>query len=302
MNSAAPLVCPACDIPPRRGLRLKNGERLLRCPRCGLGWWNWPQFDPAGFYDRDYFQSAEATKGYDDYAALEPAARLTARARLRYIRRVRPGPSGTSPGARMIELGCGTGCFLDEARRAGWEARGLEVSEYAARVARARGFPVECAELEDAHRLFGTRSADCVALWDVIEHVRDPRAALLTASALLAPGGLLALSTGDLLSLCARFTGAQWHLFNLPEHLFFFTVESLRRLLQAAGLRLLRVRREVNWIPVRYAIERLRKPLGLRHEAAPDFPKSGWRQALDSAAVPATLLDVIGCYAARDLH
>lgn len=302
MTGGSPAVCPACNIPPSRGMLLANGERLLRCPRCGLGWWRWPAFDPAHFYNRDYFQSSTAAKGYDDYAALEPAGRLTARSRLRHLARLigKSESSRIENSPRVIELGCGTGFFLDEARRAGWTVRGLEVSDYAARVARERGLPVECAGVEDAARLFGEPRVECVALWDVIEHVRDPRETLVSAARLLGQGGVLALSTGDLLSLCARFSGSRWHLFNLPEHLFFFTVASLRRLLGTAGLRLASVRREINWIPLQYAFERLRKPLGFSpsrtgREAAP-----AWSSRLGSAALPATLLDVIGCYAVRE--
>lgn len=289
-----PRVCPACGVAPRRGLTLRNGAALLGCSRCGLGWWDWPAFEPAEFYDRDYFQSPKAGKGYDDYAALEPAARRTARARLRRIRRLlaRTRPGGEP--RRLLELGCGTGCFLDEARAAGWSARGLEVSPYAARVAGDRRLDVTCAGVEAASRVFAGQRADCVALWDVLEHVCDPRATLRDAGALLEPGGVLALSTGDLHSLCARLSGRAWHLFNLPEHLYFFTPTCLKRLLAAAGLRRVTVTREINWIPLHYAAERLRKSLGLRAR-----PGTARGAPIDRLALPATLLDVIGCYAVR---
>ena len=65
-----PPRCIACGTSPRRTLRLSGGVWLLRCPRCLLGWWDWPPFDPQAFYDQSYFQSVAAPKGYDDYTAL----------------------------------------------------------------------------------------------------------------------------------------------------------------------------------------------------------------------------------------
>ena len=64
-------MCIACGALPRLRHRLSNGLDFLQCPRCLLGWWPWPAFDPAVFYDQDYFQGTAATKGYDDYTALD---------------------------------------------------------------------------------------------------------------------------------------------------------------------------------------------------------------------------------------
>ncbi len=311
--TTAPQVCPACEVPPLRpsrsapaqALYLPGGHELLRCPSCGLGWWLWPQFDPAGLYDRSYFQSCAApcsgargageaggaqSKGYDDYAALEPAARLTARARLRRIGRVLGNRAFTGGACRLFEIGCGTGVFLDEARRAGWRVGGLEVSEYAAGQAEARGLDVVCQAVED-WRPPGP-VFDCVVLWDVLEHLRDPAGALRRAAGSLRRGGVLALSTGDLNSLCARLSGSRWHLFTLPEHLFFFTPGALRRLLTRAGCRAVRVTRETYWAPLSYLLERLGKSLraGRRPAAA------AWMRHV---LMPANLLDVLGVYALR---
>src|SRR4029450_5031425 len=89
---------------------------------------------------------------------------------------------------------------------------------------------------------------------------------------------------------CARLSGSHWHLFNLPEHLFFFSPRSLELLLNQAGCAVQSVAREVNWVPVSYLVERLAKPLGGRPPQTPLPAK--W-------VIPATLLDVIGLYARK---
>ena len=284
--AGCPQTCPACDAVPRPSITLRQGVRLLECPVCCLRWWPWPPFDPSAFYDQNYFQSDQDQKGYSDYSALEPGVRRTARARLQRIGRLL---AGQRPECRILDLGCGTGCFLDEARRAGWSVEGVEVSEYAARQARERDLNVRCAPLEDL--ILPAQTYDCVTLWDVIEHVRDPRGVIAATAAALRPGGVLALSTGDVTSWCARLSGRRWHLYTLPEHLFFFSPNSLRRLIRAAGCEPVRTVDEVNWVPVRYIVERLGKTLLGRSATM----TSAWSRWL----VPATLFDVLGIYARK---
>jgi SAM-dependent methyltransferase len=297
-GTAPPQKCLACGRLPEDARMLPQGVRIVRCPGCGLEWWRWPAFDPETFYDQAYFQSVQVSKGYDDYAALEPGVRRTARARLGRIARLRRSPPG-----RLLDVGCGTGCFVDEARHAGWDARGIEVSPYAAAVASERGLPVTCQSIE-ALRLEPS-SLDAVTLWDVLEHVTDPAGALAQAASALRPGGVLALSTGDVSSWCARWSGARWHLYNIPEHLFFFSRTALVLMLERSGCRVLRIVREVNWVPLAYVFERLRKtlrrPRPARPTPTPSAPLVASRDRRVAARwlVPATLLDVLGLYALR---
>lgn len=284
---AAPAMCVVCGGAPGVGPRLPTGAASRRCIRCGLVWWDWPEFEPAALYDRDYFQSTQHAKGYDDYAALEPGVRRTARLRLGRLERcVRLGSeSGAGAKRRLFEIGCGTGVFLDEARSAGWEVCGAEVSAYGAAQAAQRGLRVERAAIEELRPT--SEKFDCVAMWDVIEHLRDPDGAIAFAASILRPGGWMALSTGDVDSMAARVSGSRWHLYNLPEHLFFFTVRSLRALLARHGFETKLVVREWQWVPASYLVERLSKTL-LRRQTRPG---AGPRWLL-----PATLFDIVGLY------
>lgn len=284
---SAPRRCPICEIPPRRAYRLHNRCYLLQCPRCRVAWWRWPSFDPAAFYDRDYFASERSPKGYADYPALAPAVRRTALSRLRRIECMLGGDGGS--GRSLLDIGCATGGFPAAAAERGWRARGVEVSAWAAAQAREAGLDVRCAAIDtlpdDEPRY------DCVTLWDVVEHLPDPFAAIRRAATLCRAGGVLALSTGDITSLCAALCGPRWHLFNLPEHLFFFSPHSLRLMLSRAGFRVRQIRREVNWSPVGYLVERVCKTCGVA-------PVASGRRA-KRWLVPATLMDVLGVYAVR---
>ena len=75
---------------------------------------------------------------------------------------------------------------------------------------------------------------DVIVLLDVIEHLPSPRDTLALCARHLNPGGIIVLTTGDFGSLCARLAGARWRLMTPPQHLWFFTRESMRRLAASA--------------------------------------------------------------------
>ncbi|MFN8542849.1 MAG: class I SAM-dependent methyltransferase [Candidatus Binatia bacterium] len=280
-----PTICPACDRVPQRVARRVQGRELWRCPACGLRWWDFRGVDPGALYTGAYFRG-EAAHGYDDYYALRPALEHTGRIRLRRIARL----LGVTRG-HLLELGCGPGFFLAVARAAGWETHGVELSADACRHAcDVLGLSVTCAPAETT--VVPPGSADLVVLWDVLEHLPDPAAALRTAAAALRPGGGLALTTGDVESVVARLSGERWHLYTFPEHLYFHTPRSVRTLLQRSGFEVRAIRREGMVVSAAYAVERVAKTL-LGGRGRLRLP------ALSRLCVPVNLGDVLAVYAIR---
>jgi SAM-dependent methyltransferase len=157
---------------------------------------------------------------------------------------------------RLLDVGCAGGLFLHHALRAGWSVTGIEPSEALSTEARERlgsKGEIHCGTLEGAILLPGF---DAVTLWDVLEHVPDPRAFLYACRALLRPGGHLFLNVPDLDSLEARLLGRRWPLF-LPEHLNYFNRGSLRLCGERAGLTLVRFGRRRASFSVKYVAKRV---------------------------------------------
>jgi SAM-dependent methyltransferase len=136
-------------------------------------------------------------------------------------------------GGRLVDVGCGPGLLLDEARRRGYETVGLELSRTSAAHARdALGLDVRELALED----FPEReSFDVVVLADVLEHLDDPVGGVARCAALLRPGGVLCVVTPDPSSATARLAGARWWGY-VPAHTCLLPRATLRELLAAAGL------------------------------------------------------------------
>jgi SAM-dependent methyltransferase len=146
-----------------------------------------------------------------------------------------------APG-RLLEVGCAGGWLLKHATEQGWEARGVELSAEAVAHARGLGLDVFHGDLADAH--LPPCSFDLVYMGDVLEHVPEPKTALLEAARVLKPGGHLYLrgpittnSMARRLALAVyRLAGRDIVLREPPYHLLEFRPQSLRLLFERAGL------------------------------------------------------------------
>jgi 2-polyprenyl-3-methyl-5-hydroxy-6-metoxy-1,4-benzoquinol methylase len=142
------------------------------------------------------------------------------------------------PRGRLLDVGCGYGLMLDEARRRGYDVEGVELSVDAVRYARERlGLPVREMALEDG-ALDGALESECydvVLAVDVLEHFDDPVVALDRMCALLAPAGALLVVTPDPSSLVARAAGGRWWCYE-PAHACLIPRKTLYELLRTRGL------------------------------------------------------------------
>ncbi len=224
-----------CELCGRAGPALVfeiDGYRVVRCHACSLVFVGNPPDDEslAALYDEAYWEAPE-TPGYTGYEAQAERKRHHFRTLLARME------SFLDPG-RLFEIGCAYGFFLDEARGRGWSVSGVEPSPSAASHAKdVLRLDVHAGPVESAP--FSPASFDAVVMWDVIEHLSAPLRTLRTAEALLRPGGLLALSIGDVASLSARLQGRHWSLYTPPWHLFFFSSRTLSKAIEAVGLELL---------------------------------------------------------------
>jgi 2-polyprenyl-3-methyl-5-hydroxy-6-metoxy-1,4-benzoquinol methylase len=225
--------CALCGARDTRRLYTKFGWGIERCRRCGLVYAN-PRADEAEIlkrYSREYF--------WDEYlpAAGVPGGRVEyefidgrSRAMLALIRRWAPR------GSRLLEVGTGAGLFLKAAERAGWQVAGVELSDAAAAFARdALGLDIR---QERAERMsFPPGSFDVAVMFDVVEHLFDPRAVLGAARRALRPGGLLVVSTPNFSALSRYVLGVDWAVLSPLEHVYYFTERTLTRMLEACGFR-----------------------------------------------------------------
>jgi Methyltransferase domain len=209
----------------------KDGFELVSCATCGLLMRRrLPAHEELEHtYAPAYFEyrPEEPTDGYADYLGDAEQHRETARRRLALIDRFAPSRG------RLLDVGAAAGFFVDEARRAGWDAEGIDVAPHMVDWGRRElGVSLRVGDLSVVEKC-GTYQV--LTMWDYIEHSVDPAGDLTRSNELLEPEGVVALSTGDIESLAARVSASRWHLLTPRHHNFFFGTRTLIRLLGRCG-------------------------------------------------------------------
>lgn len=246
-------LCGECVAREQAPRWLKDGYEIFRCRSCDLlfrGELPTPQ-DLQEIYSRSYFIRDEdaSADGYDDYLNDESEHRLTAR------RRVTQLCKAADPG-RLLDVGSAAGFFMDEAREAGWDVHGIDVSpDMSAWGRNELGLEIATGLFQTAD--LPTASFDAVTMWDYIEHSIDPARDFKKAADVLRPGGMLMLSTGDAASLVARLSGRRWHLLTPRHHNFFFTIGTLKHYLEANGFEILSARHPGGQYSLSYLIYKI---------------------------------------------
>ena len=137
-------------------------------------------------------------------------------------------------GAKLLEIGCGSGWQLEFLRQLGWTVEGLDLDATAVKVASARGLRVHLGSLNEQN--FPENSFDAVVSSHVIEHVHDPVGLLKECRRILRPDGKLVIITPNVASWGHTWFRSNWLALDPPRHLHLFNATSLRRAAKDAGL------------------------------------------------------------------
>ena len=137
-------------------------------------------------------------------------------------------------GARVLDVGCGSGHAVAALRAAGVDAHGVEPDPGAVKVAHAAGLTsVMQGTLDDVPSREG--AWDVVRFWHTLEHVPSPMSALRRVHSLLSTRGRIVIGVPNFNSAGRLVFGPDWDGLELPRHLHHFTRSSLRRALREAG-------------------------------------------------------------------
>jgi len=238
MQKRIPHACPVCDLSkedtvyepwvdesdPARLYGAASGipgtQRLVKCLDCGMIYES-PRYD-ANTIVQGYMASQEA-----DHDSQYPMRVKSFYRTLKKHAKLIP-PSGS----RVLDIGTAGGAFLDAATQYGYDAYGLEPSGDLVARGTARGFKIKQGTIEN--HSFELHSFDMVCLWDVIEHLPDPKAALLEVKRLLKPNGILLVNYPDIGTLQAKIAGKRfWWI--LSVHLHHFTRKSIADICRRTG-------------------------------------------------------------------
>jgi 2-polyprenyl-3-methyl-5-hydroxy-6-metoxy-1,4-benzoquinol methylase len=242
MTGAYTSRCPICQgAAPRRVYEFSHFA-VLRCGACDTSW-------RSNMYTeetiRDIYCGGDyESNPYFSYDVNRVDTQGTRR--VKNYRRALDYLESVTPVGRLLDIGCGSGTFLAVAQERGWEPHGIEMSPgLSAACEHNLGLRVTTGRFEDVQLPAGT--FDVVTMWDVIEHVIDPRLCIRKVRELLRPGGYAVFCTPDEASILARtghtlykLTGSRyWYpalALHPPYHTYFFSRRGFTRLLEDGGL------------------------------------------------------------------
>jgi len=138
-------------------------------------------------------------------------------------------------GRRLVEIGSGNGAFAVTATEAGFNVTAIEMNERCCHYLERRGITAICSD-RPVDVLTSLHQVDAIAMWHVLEHLRDPAEMLQLVSQKLNPGGVFAITVPNPRSLQFRLLGKRWVHLDAPRHLCLIPPAALVKKGEETGL------------------------------------------------------------------
>lgn len=204
------------------GEKLDKGEKIYRCPKCGLGQTISRNDTKYHVYHRDETYKSEEEQFKNIFA--KRAATIS-------NLKLQGDP------LKILEVGSSTGLLLALLKKKGWGVLGIEPSKKAAEVAKERAIKTLNTSFEQAK--IKKESFDLVVLNHVLEHMENPIGVLAKVSQLIKKDGIVFIDVPNFGSLSAKIFGNSWKYILPEEHRWHFTYTSLKNLLERTGFRVI---------------------------------------------------------------
>lgn len=226
------MVCIACGSDNlNRRLRVTSQLSIAFCGNCHSGRAELPpDAEALGLiYDAEYYDAGGVADRNIDREVLKRAT---------FARRLDDCAKLIPDGGCILDLGCATGFFLQEAEERGWRSFGVDISAAAIGLCQPKTKPerLYCGQFENAtFRENPTNEFDAIFMSDYLEHVLDPASVIGVAVNRLRAGGAIVINTPDVQSLSRKLMGKHWPHFKI-EHVSYFSLEGITGLFDTAGL------------------------------------------------------------------
>lgn len=225
MNTIHTEFCPICGNSECSGMfdckdHLVTNEvfSILKCPKCGFAFTqDFPIESEIGvYYDApEYISHTDSHKGLIN-SLYHKARKMALRSKTGLIKKYTHASCGT-----LLDIGCGTGYFLDAMRHKKWVVTGIEKSESTRTYAHDK-FGLN---IQDSDYLFEipANTKDVITLWHVLEHLEKLNETMDTLHRILKDNGVLFIALPNKDSADASYYRENWAAYDVPRHLWHFS-------------------------------------------------------------------------------
>jgi 2-polyprenyl-3-methyl-5-hydroxy-6-metoxy-1,4-benzoquinol methylase len=207
---------------------------VWRCAKCSGGFTqNVPDAATIGPYyaAESYVSHTDSDKGFIN-SVYHKVRRFSLLTKKKLVINLVNKPTGT-----LLDIGAGTGAFVDTMQTGGWQVTGLEPDATAAKQALLK-YNIQLQPADNLYTLEATQF-DAITMWHVLEHVHDLHGYFKRFGELLQPSGVLIIAVPNYTSTDANIYAQNWAALDTPRHLYHFSPASMELLAEAHGFRLI---------------------------------------------------------------
>ena len=191
---------------------------VFKCPECGFAFTqDFPAESEIGIYydDPEYISHTDSHKGIIN-SLYHQARKIALRSKTGFVSKYAPASTGT-----LLDIGCGTGYFLNAMRQKKWVVTGIEKSEQT-RIYAHDKFGLN---IQDSDYLFDipANTKDVITLWHVLEHLEKLNETMESLHRILKDNGTLFIALPNKESADACYYKENWAAYDVPRHLWHFS-------------------------------------------------------------------------------
>jgi 2-polyprenyl-3-methyl-5-hydroxy-6-metoxy-1,4-benzoquinol methylase len=217
------ILCKSGFLKPLKGFHERHG--LIKCKSCGLVFMeNIPTPDELNAFYSQYSYMTEVS-----------VSPMTVRSYQNLLDAFEPFRKTN----KILDVGCGRGWFLQEAKKRGWHVYGTEYSPAAIALCEKAGLIMKEGQLNADS--FASEEFDVITSIEVLEHINNPREEMAAIYKFLRKGGLFYCTTPNFNSYLRYYLKADFNVIMYPEHLTYYTRATLKRLMKSSGFNTLKV-------------------------------------------------------------
>jgi 2-polyprenyl-3-methyl-5-hydroxy-6-metoxy-1,4-benzoquinol methylase len=141
---------------------------------------------------------------------------------------------------KILDVGCGTGFFLEVAKEMGWEVYGTEFADNAVEICRNKGIIMQTGPLKAEN--YSSEMFDIITSFEVLEHINNPIEEVTNIHKILRKGGLVYLTTPNFNALERYLLKDNYNVIEYPEHLSYYTAKTVNYLFTNNGFKKKKIR------------------------------------------------------------